>query len=363
MLFRQTEFMKIRKVTTWKENLGLTRPYTIAYERIESVENVFVLLESENGTVGIGAGSPAEEVTGESIHACEKALSEKLEPLLMGEDIRCLRALTQKLSKAMSDTPTALAAADIALHDLLGNSIGRPLVDILGRVHHALPTSITIGIKSAEETIEEAKECLGRGFTILKVKTGLDVDEDIECMIRLRERFGSAMVIRTDANQGYTVDDYKRFCNKTKKADIEFVEQPLRASDIDGMRSLPKLMREQSAADECLTDPQSALGCLYSPMPFGIFNIKLMKCGGIAPGLKIADMADYAGIRLMWGCMDESIISIAGALHAALASTATKFLDLDGSLDLARDLVKGGFILENGQLRTTNQPGLGVKII
>jgi len=88
-----------------------------------------------------------------------------------------------------------------------------------------------------------------------------------------------------------------------------------------------------------------------------------MKCGGIRPGLEIADMAWHAGIDLMWGCMDESIVSIAGALHAALASKATKYLDLDGSLDLAKDLVSGGFILDNGWLSTTEQPGLGVKRI
>ena len=85
-----------------------------------------------------------------------------------------------------------------------------------------------------------------------------------------------------------------------------------------------------------------------------------MKCGGIAPGLEIATMAQYAGIDLMWGCMDESIVSISAALHAALASPATRYLDLDGSLDLARDVVQGGFVLENGWLRTTVRPGLGV---
>lgn len=129
------------------------------------------------------------------------------------------------------------------------------------------------------------------------------------------------------------------------------------------MRSLPKNIRRISAADESLLCPSSALDLFHPPRPFGIFNIKLMKCGGIAPGLEIANMAGHAGIDLMWGCMDESIVSIAGALHAALASRATKYLDLDGSLDLARDIVTGGFSLENGWLKTTDQPGLGVKRI
>jgi L-alanine-DL-glutamate epimerase-like enolase superfamily enzyme len=126
---------------------------------------------------------------------------------------------------------------------------------------------------------------------------------------------------------------------------------------------LPASLRRVSAADESLLRPGSTLDLLSLPRPFGIFNIKLMKCGGIAPGMEIACMAGHAGIDLMWGCMDESIVSIAGALHAALACRATKYLDLDGSLDLARDIVTGGFIMENGWLKTTARPGLGVKRI
>ena len=354
--------MKIKKITVWKENLELTRPYTIAYERIDSVENLFVLLEDDNGNIGMGAASPAEDVTGESISSCEKALNERLEPVLYNRDVMCNRALLRELKAAMADTPAALAAADIALHDLLAHTIGLPLVDILGRVHDRMQTSITIGIKSLKETLEEAKAHRKQGFTILKIKTGLDVEADIERIVRLKETFGTAMHIRVDANQGYTLAEYRRFFNATKNL-IEFVEQPVNALDLDGMRSLPGHMRRLTAADESLLSPENTLDCLFPPRPFGIFNIKLMKCGGIGPGLEIADMACYAGIDIMWGCMDESIVSIAGALHAAFASKATRFLDLDGSLDLAKDLVTGGFILDNGWLSTTEQPGLGVRRI
>ena len=98
------------------------------------------------------------------------------------------------------------------------------------------------------------------------------------------------------------------------------------------------------------------------PQPFGIYNIKLMKCGGIFPAKGIADIALLAGIDLMWGCMDESIVSISAALHAALASPATKYLDLDGSFDLAKDLVEGGFVLKDGFLSTNDRPGLGCEL-
>lgn len=351
--------MKIKKITIWKEDLELTRPYTIAYQTIGSVENVFVHLEDENGVTGIGAGSPSEDVTGEDIEACEQALNSKLNSILLGQDIRCYRSIVQKLNRGLADTPAAMAAADIAFHDLVANAAGLPLVDILGRVHDSLPTSITIGIKSVKETIEEAGEYLSRGFSILKVKTGLNVEQDIERIMRLHEEFKSDIVIRVDANQGYSTEELQYFFKKTMGL-VEFIEQPLKAGDVNGMNSLPDDIRRITAADETLLNPKSALNIINPSRHFGIFNIKLMKCGGIAPGLEIADMAAHAGIDLMWGCMDESIVSIAGALHAALASRATKFLDLDGSLDLARDIVKGGFSMEKGWLRTTDKPGLGV---
>ena len=88
-----------------------------------------------------------------------------------------------------------------------------------------------------------------------------------------------------------------------------------------------------------------------------------MKCGGVAPALQIARLAQHADIELMWGCNDESIVSITAALHAAFASPATRYLDLDGSLDLARNLVSGGFKITDGQMQTVAAPGLGVALI
>lgn len=353
--------MKITSIKLWKEDLELTRPYTIAYETISSVENLFVLLETDTGMTGIGAGSPAEDVTGETIEAAEKALMEHLDTIFLDRDIRYFHEMLRHLHSSLAKTPAAMAAADIALHDLAAKAMGLPLADLLGRSHTALPTSITIGIKSVRETLEEAEEYVGRGFAILKVKTGLNLEEDIERILKLNEVYGSDICLRVDANQGYDSSDLVTFFKRTAGL-VEFVEQPLSAGAVQEMRTLPHEIRMASAADESLLYPESAIEMLIPPRPFGIFNIKLMKCGGIANGLDIARMAEHAKISLMWGCMDESIVSIAGALHAALASSATHYLDLDGSFDLARDIVNGGFVLKNGWLSTTDQPGLGVNL-
>lgn len=127
------------------------------------------------------------------------------------------------------------------------------------------------------------------------------------------------------------------------------------------MRVLPEEVRARIAADESLLSESDALRLVTPPRACGIFNIKLMKCGGVYPASRIAAIADTAGVELMWGCMDESIVSISAALHAALGSPATRYLDLDGSFDLARDVVEGGFVLKDGYLTTTSAPGLGVR--
>lgn len=344
----------------WVENIPLTRPYTIAAGTTDAVRNAFVRLETEGGLVGLGAAAPSERVTGETMETCLDALEAITADGLVGRDVRTLPRLYRELSDRTSKAPAARAAADIALHDLFAQLNELPLVDVLGRAHDALPTSITIGIKATEEAIAEAEEYLGRGFSILKVKLGHDVDEDVERVTKLREVLGVRAVIRVDANQGWTVEDTVKFVRATDDLDIEFIEQPLPAVDIEAMRQLPVTVRTRIAADETLHSSHDALDLIEGTQACGIFNIKLMKCGGISEGMNIARIAETADVKLMWGCMDESRISIAAALHAAFASPTTRYLDLDGHLDLAHDVAEGGFTIENGVMRTLDKPGLGV---
>lgn len=353
----------ITKVKTWSENLELSKPYDIAYRTIETVENVFVYLESKNKLWGIGAGSPAKFVTGESIEDAKSALQEKLEKMLLGKDFRYIRQLCRLLEKEMFTTPAARKAADIALHDILAKYLELPMVDMLGRVYNSLPTSITIGIKpTIEETLDEADAYIKQGFKIIKLKIGKSVEQDIETTHKLREKVGKKIGIRVDANQGYKVEDLINYFRQTKDLNIELIEQPVNKEKPEEMLKVPEEIRRCSAADEAMQTTADAFSLAIPPHSFGIFNIKLTKCGGIYPALGIADIARHAGIELMWGCMDESIVSISAALHAALACPATKYIDLDGSFDLARDIVTGGFILKDGLMSISDQSGLGVQL-
>ena len=352
--------MKIRRISSRVERFELSRPYTIAFRTVDSVRNGIVRIETEDGSVGLGCASPERFVTGETWEACAAALAEPALRWLVGRSVHELAALCREIGERHPGAPAARAAVDIALHDLWAKQLGVPLADALGRAHTELPTSITIGIKDAGATVEEADEYLQRGFKVLKVKLGHSLDDDIGRLHRLREFAGEAVVIRVDPNQGYSAGEVLRFVDETAGLGIEFLEQPMQADDVDAMRALPDAVKDRLAADETLLDDSDALALVQPPRACGIFNIKLMKCGGVHAARRIAAIAETAGVELMWGCMDESVVSIAAALHAAFSSPATCYLDLDGSLDLARDVADGGFVLEDGMMRTRDEPGLGV---
>jgi len=351
--------VKIEGVAWRTVRTRLTQPYEIASGVTDSVDLLYVQLRSDDGLEGWGSASPAEEVTGESVAACEAALASGAERL-SGRDPRETSTLSAALAGPLCGAPAARAALDMACHDLAARRAGRPLVDLLGRVHERLPTSVTLGIQSLEETLAAAAGYVAKGFRHLKIKVGKDAEADIERLIRLRDEVGDGVALRVDANQGYDAEQTRRFFAATESLALEMVEQPLPASQDAALLALPAALRRRIAVDESLIGPADARRLAGPPGAVGIFVVKLMKCGGPTQALEIAATAAAAGIDLMWGCNDESVISIAAALHVAYASRATRYLDLDGSFDLASDLARGGFRVVDGCLELTREPGLGV---
>ena len=265
-----------------------------------------------------------------------------------------------KVENQFINDPGSKAAYNIALYDAFCKSLNISLGSFLGRVIPELPTSITVGIKDIDETIEEINEYYSSGFRYIKIKLGDKIDYDIERITKINEKFGSDIKIRIDANQGWSLDDTIKFCDET--IGVELIEQPISVDNTQQLLKLPDSVKEIIALDESLVSYEDAIK--YSQNNYGkIFNIKLMKCGGITSGRKIANVALLNNIDLMWGCNDESIISISAALNAALSFPNTKYLDLDGSLDLAKDLVTGGFNLKDGIMKPIDKPGLGVELI
>jgi L-alanine-DL-glutamate epimerase-like enolase superfamily enzyme len=350
--------MKIRSIKAWREKLPLKKSYTIAYKTIVDTDLIFAEITLENGITGIGSSNPFPEVVGETSDITVSNLNSGFVENFNGRDIRAFQQLIDETATNFPNRPGTLAAIDIALHDAFGKYLGISVLDFYGKKIEPLPTSITIGIKETNAMIEEAKGYQALGFRVLKIKTGHNVDEDIERVHKLKEAFKDAFIIRVDANQGYTIEQLQKFIKEAGEQ-VELIEQPVKAGTDDLLQQLEPNKRKVLAADESLLDETNASFLSHPPQPYGIYNIKLMKCGGIKGARAIASLAKHAGINLFWGCNDESIISITAALHAAYSCSNTKYLDLDGSFDLSKDLVEGGFIVKDGYMYPTNEPGFG----
>jgi L-alanine-DL-glutamate epimerase-like enolase superfamily enzyme len=350
--------MKIISTEIYPVNLKLKEPYTISYETVSSAPNVFLRIETNTGITAFGCGSPDIGVTGETIDSTIKVYDEILQPFLKGIDPLRYALHMSRLKELIPQYPSVMAMVDSSLYDLLGKKADLPVYKLLGAYRTRMKTSITVGICPLKETVSQVNEFIKKGFKIIKVKGGKDVDEDIAKILKIREKFGINIEIRFDANQGYSVYETLKFVEKTKKARVELIEQPTSKGEPEAMGQLIDHVPIPVMADESIMDLRDAFKIAKKNLA-DMINIKLMKVGGINEAMQINSVAKSAGLESMVGCMDESALGISAGLHFALSRPNVIYADLDGHLDLVDDPADGAVILKEGVLYPTELPGLG----
>lgn len=350
--------MKITSVEYFRVDMPLAIPYTIAYETVSKTSNIILKINTDTGITGWGCSAPDIEVTHESPEDVINGIEQTVIGLLQGENPFQIARVNHQLKQLLPTSKSLISMVDIALHDLMARHARLPLYQLLGGFRNQIATSITIGILPMDETIKQAGEFLAQGFNILKLKGGLNLEEDIEKVMKLRESFGSAFTLRYDANQGYTPTESIAFIESTKSAVIEILEQPTLQLKEAQLGEVTHSIDVPVMADESIKSLKDAFRLASNDL-INMVNIKIMKVGGILESQHINSVSKAAGMEVMIGCLDECALGISAGLHFALSKPNIEYADLDGHLDLLEDPFIDLFEIKNGILIPSEHPGLG----
>lgn len=352
--------MKIKEVDILYFDIPLKEPFKISIGTMHGANDVLVRIHTDTAIVGLGEACPFSPITGETQEA-NIAVARNLRGLVLGKDPLAIGSLIREFGAFVRTNPSIVAAFDMALHDILGKASSLPLFRLFGGDRTTLETDITADLDVPEIMAGKAKDFVAKGFKTIKVKVGQDPEMDVARLQAIREAVGYGCSLRIDANQGWTVPQAVEALKRLEKYRIQFVEQPVAAWDTDGMRTVRVKSPIPVMADEALFTPADAIK-LIKAEACDYFNIKLMKAGGLLNGLKIAHIAESAGIGCMVGCMLESRLALTAAAHLMAAHRNILFADLDGHTFHTVDPIIGGMTMEGGLINVPEGPGLGLDI-
>ena len=235
---------------------------------------------------------------------------------------------------------------------------------MLGGARRNIVTDITISVNPPEEMARDARTAVQRGYDCLKVKVGIDPELDVARLAAVRQAVGRDIRLRIDANQAWNAKQAVRILNQMqeKGLDIEFVEQPVPAADLEGMQYVTRHADVPVLADESVFSPADALRIMQTGAA-DLVNIKLMKCGGITNALRIAAAAEVYGVECMIGCMLEAKISVNAAVELACAKKIITKIDLDGPVLCSEDHILGGAVFDEKNITVSDAPGMAFRAL
>lgn len=334
----------------WHEivTVQTTHPFVIARGGQSEYRTVWVKVTDGDGQEGWGEAAPSR-FYGETPETVVAALG-RIAPAIEKSSAWSLDAIEAEMNRAIGRNGSAKSAVSAALHDLAAKRLGVPLWKMWGLDPASAPaSSFTIAIAPDDATLRARVEGAAQ-YPILKVKLGTDRDAAIVRTVRLA---APDKILRVDANAAWTPKHALRMIELCLDYGVEFVEQPLPAHDIEGLRFVRDRSPLPIVADE------SCIVASDIPKLAGVvdgINIKLSKCGGLREALKMIATARAHGMLVMCGCMIETTLGIAAAAHfAPLLDCA----DLDGAA-LLKDDPFTGVSIDGGRIALSNAPGLGV---
>lgn len=327
--------------------LQLKHTFTISRESHDTQDSLIACLSLDGHTgYGESTSNPYYKISFESMSREIEAVRNEIEAYEFTTPEKFHEFLS---SRSLSNF--SICALDQAAHDLYGKMKGKPLYEIWGTDTSNYPrTNFTIGLASIPKMIEKIEE---QPWPLYKIKLG--TNHDIEIVKQLRKH--TSADFRVDANCAWEAANAIDYTKKLKELGVEFVEQPLRADDWEGMKILKENAVLPLIADEsCIVEEDVANCAGY----FDGINIKLTKCGGLTPALRMIKTAKKHGLKVMVGCMTESTVGI-----SAIAQLLPQldYVDMDGALLLKNDIASGVKILDNGEVVFPTANGAGVTLL
>ncbi|MEN8304223.1 MAG: dipeptide epimerase, partial [Campylobacterota bacterium] len=355
--------MKITDIRTQTLKAPLKNPFITSLRRVDALEDLVVIVECDDGSVGYGEGAPTPQITGETMGSMI-AYIEFIKPHLIGLEIEDFDSLIKILHLLILKNTTAKSALEIALYDLKAKASKLPLYRMLGGTKTTFKTDITISMGEIEKMIYDSQDAVALGYDTLKIKIGDNPQKDVERVAAIHDALDKNIKLRLDANQGWSAQESVALLHALEKQNIiaEFIEQPVAADDIKGLKHIKERVQTPLLADESIFSVKDARRLLEIEA-IDYVNIKLAKTAGITQALELADLSAEFGVKCMIGCMLEGPISVAAGVHVASAKAdIITMLDLDAVSLLASHPVKTGIQFNESEIILSDDIGLGVSI-
>ena len=358
--------MKIKRIETLAISLPMVKPLKMAFEEVKSAENVLVRLETDDGAVGWGGAGAAPTMTGETVASMAAAIR-YLAPRLEGMPLEDIAAVMGRAGNYLYGNQSAKSVIEIALHDALGRSRGKPVHDLLGekrRDRVAILRMVGTG-KGTAADIEDAQRGRAEGYAAFKIKVGVaDPNEDAERTRRICEALdgNGGLLICADANQGWTPDQAVTYVRGVQDTALRYFEQPVAAHDLAGMVKVARASRVPIGCDEGLHSLDD-LQRHHETGAAGGFSLKTIKLGGLKPVMDAGLLCEKLGMKVnLASKMAETGINTAGLLHLAAALPAVDWGVGLSSQYLVEDILKTPLSFAGGHISVPQGPGLGVEV-
>jgi L-alanine-DL-glutamate epimerase-like enolase superfamily enzyme len=355
--------MKIQNTALGLMRAPLRIPFKTALRTVTELEEITVQLVDSDGFVGWGSVVPTSAITGESDERIRADLA-----LILGH----LRRHTVSEPWHWSDdlpgrtnfSRSALCAVDVALHDLSARRAGLPLWKWLGGgSNRTIHTNMTISVDAPEIMAMRALEAVSAGFKSLKIKVGLSAELDRQRVIAVRRAVGEKITFRLDANQGWSESEaatlipwFAENCGP-----IEFIEQPVKAEQLDALTRLVELSPVPLVADESAMTFEQAAQVIERKAAHAL-SVKLIKAGGLSPARAILDLAAQHRIPCLMSCMFEVGAGFQAAAHLASVHPAVRWVDLDSAEFLTSLPYSGGAAFDGPEIRCSQATGLALDL-